>query len=669
MNDNPLLADLNPSQLEAATFSGRHALVEAGAGCGKTKTIIARCQHLISSGVSPQQIYVMTFTRRSAEEIVARVKAKLGERAAELRASTFHAFCMWLMHKYPGTFGRKGFSIIDRDDQLSVMKALKGRRKKDSDPLPSPATLVDIYSYARNTLCSLTDALNRQDPAFLEKKDLFAQIFRAYEARKLERKYLDYDDILDVVATTLQSNPDVAARVVGIFRHMLVDECQDTNALQWKLLAPFAEGGHLFLVGDPAQSIYGFRGSDFRNIHELPSRLPGLTVLKLQDNYRSTQEILDLSNWLLDQSMLAYGKELRATRGPGLKPVLHTFRHEMEEASFIVEDVARRIGEGAKLRDHMILIRSAFAGRGIEALLVERNIPYRYIGGTKLFASSHVRDVLSAVRLLVNAADEIAWMRFLQLFPGIGEVSANRIVTMILGELAEDTTAPAATTAPSMESLLDVLSNSGAGARLAQAVLKQLHQMDAPPKEVIATAGRLMSPTLEGLYRNDWDRRRRDLVLLERLGERQPTLAAFIEAYMLDPVHASSVDELQNKDAVVLITVHSAKGTEAPVCYVPHVSIGAYPSGLALSSDDDVEEERRVLYVALTRAQNELIVTRRGLSDFMFTPPTADATDRYFLAGLPDSLADETVHAQPAPIAAGGLPPATSAVRPGMDFS
>ena len=301
-----LISELNDGQYAAATYSGRHALVIAGAGTGKTRTIIARAGYLIHSGVPADRIQILTFTRRSAKEIVERVKMNLGDRADPLSASTFHTWCMTLIRRMPKLFGCVGHNVIDRDDQLQLFKRLRGSDK--NNPLPTAAMLCDIYSYARNTRSSLSKTLELLYEDLLPKKEKIANVARAYEAKKRERHYLDYDDIIDIVATVFKQDPAVRNFVSQHYDHLLVDEMQDTNPLQWDLLEPLCNKVNLFCVGDDAQSIYGFRGADFRNVHSFSERVPDSVVLRLEKNYRSTQEILDLSNWLLEESSINYNK-------------------------------------------------------------------------------------------------------------------------------------------------------------------------------------------------------------------------------------------------------------------------------------------------------------------------------------------------------------------------
>lgn len=621
---------LNESQRAAVTHTGSHALVLAGAGSGKTRTIIARAGHLISSGVPADRIQILTFTRRSAREIIERVKMNLGDKANNLNASTFHTWCMSLIRRMPNFFGCSGHSIIDRDDQIQLFKVLRGREK--GGPLPTAARLCDIYSYARNTRTSLTKSLERTDKSALPYKDKIAGIARAYEAKKRERHYLDYDDILDIVATVLQQDAKVRYVVNQQYDHLLVDEMQDTNPLQWDLLDALRDKVQLFCVGDDAQSIYGFRGADFRNVHSFTKRVPNSTTLRLEQNYRSTQEILDLSNWLLAQSPLEYNKRLIAVRGSGHIPKLLNFTSEWGEGRWIAEDIAKRREDGSEWKRHLILVRSGYAGRAVETALLARDIPYKFIGGTKLLESAHVKDVLSILRLVANPFDEIAWMRYLTLWPHVGEVTASDAMDKILKS-------------GGMDECLQILSNENKLPEECKSAVAKVAALSGNPAAAFSTAINMLGDVLAHIYRNrEWDKRKRDFHLVERLAKRHDSILGFIEEYLLDPVYGSRIEEV-DEDAVILITIHSAKGMEKPICYVVNVSPGSFPSPHSIGSFDDIEEERRVLYVALTRAQDELIITRNSHAFWANQtdqqPFEGKALETYFLNDLPSELVNE----------------------------
>ena len=638
MSFDQLMGELNPQQHAAATTQAQHCLVLAGAGCGKTKTIVARAAYLIEQGVPANQIQILTFTRRSASEIVARVELALGEQAKGLRASTFHTFCMYLLRRVPQAFGLEQFSIIDRDDQLMMFRLIRGKDdKKNPNQLPKPQELCDLYSFARNTRQKLSDALEKQHPEYLAFKDQIAKIMQEYETRKRARSFLDYDDILAIVASALDQSEGLVDYVASICKHMLVDEMQDTNPLQWALLEPLKDKVSLFCVGDDAQSIYGFRGADFENIHRFNERVPNAQVYKLEKNYRSTQEILDLSNWLLDQSEIQYDKRLDAYRGEGIKPRMHIFPNEFDEAKWIAIDIKERhYLQGHNWSDHMVLVRSSFAARHIEAACIAANVPYRFIGGMKLLETAHVKDLLSLLRVIANPLDDIAWMRFLTLWNGVGDVGASRLAQQLLLQ-------------PEFELIFNQLEQFG---RIPVETLLMMKQMMVLKQEVQACVGlgiQAIEAQLAENYKKDWNRRQGDFELVKQLASKHGQLSEFLEEYVLDPVSISEIERQSDTDVVTLITIHSAKGTEQKVCYVANVTAGQYPHARAQGDFDAVEEERRVLYVALTRAQNELILTKQNLN--LWARDVVDEQGRkvesYFLNDLTRNLCTLETHHKP----------------------
>lgn len=627
-----LIDELNPQQKQAATTTAQNCLVLAGAGCGKTKTIVARSAYLIDQGLPAQQIQILTFTRRAASEIVTRVEQHMGAQAKGLRASTFHTFCMYLLRRNPRAFGLTQFSIIDRDDQLLMFRLLRGKDK--GNVLPKATELCDLYSYARNTKTKLSDALLEQLPQAVEYKAQIAELMQAYEQRKQERNFLDYDDILSIVAVHLQNSAELVQWVTGFCSALLVDEMQDTNPLQWALLQPLVGKVKLFCVGDDAQSIYGFRGADFENIHHFKERVPDAQVLTLEMNYRSTQGILDLSNWLLAQSPIEYGKHLQAYRGKGLKPQLHILSNEFEEANWIIQDLNRRHMQGAAWAEHMVLLRSGFSGRYLEGALIAANIPYRFIGGVKLLESAHVKDVLSLLRVSVNPQDDLAWMRFLTLWDGVGDVGASKLAQELIQ-------------LPDVEARCQRLERHGKVPQQAILILMQLDVLQQHVEACIGLALDALNEQLENNYKTkDWTRRVKDFDLVKQLARKHSSLGEFLEEYVLDPISVSEIDKTPDQDLVTLITIHSAKGAEQKVCYVPHVSPTQYPHARAQGDFDDVEEERRVLYVALTRAENELILTKQNLN--LWAHDQYDELGRkiesYFLNDLPQHLVDTQIH-------------------------
>ena len=589
-----LLDSMNKEQLAAATHDGpENIMLLAGAGTGKTRTITARALHLLKNGVDPTRILLLTFTRRAAAEMKHRLQNELGGAASGLFAGTFHRFCLDIMRGIPQVFDMDNVTVIDRDDQVALMRlgrgtVLDGRSKSG---FPQAAKLVNYYSYSRNTIVSLEQYLRKYTDLENEELALTLKICEFYEKRKKERGYVDFDDLLQRFADVLANNPDVRSKLSSLFDHILVDEMQDTNPLQWMILENLYNPAQLFCVGDDAQSIYAFRGADFRNVHSFDQRVINPKIMKLEENYRSTQEILDLANWVLDESPLGYNKHLRAYRGPGKHPETKYFSNQFEEAEYISKDLEQRHNQGVDWANHMILIRSAFSARALESTLIEKKIPYCFIGGLSLLQTAHVKDMISLLRAAFDKLDELAWIRFLRLWPRIGDQTAAKIFSD-LSESDENAIDFLKKRLPKRPEIIDAVS--------------KVHECEDDPGAAVKAAVDVLTPILSEQY-DKWTSRRRDLLVINELAANFPSIKEFLEAYVLDPNHTTSTEP--DEDQVTLITVHSAKGTECDVCYILQAQPGSFPHSRT-SNESELEEERRVLYVAITRAKNELILTR-----------------------------------------------------------
>jgi len=587
---------LNNKQREAVEFSGKHVLVLAGAGTGKTKTIISRAAYLISQGVNPSRIQILSFTRKSAAEIVNRVNTMFrGNEAKLLKGNTFHSWCMNLIKSNPKVFQFHDYSVIDPDDQASIFKLICGNHKPILEKTGlKPHAFLNIFSFSINTGISLTSAIRHlvyfgaddtpTNTQIDEIRPLCEVIIRAYIEYKRQHKYLDYDDILNSVIHTLSRNENARKYIASQYDHILVDEMQDTNPLQWNLLMLFQQECHLFCVGDDAQSIYAFRGADFRNVHQFSERLPNSETLKLEDNYRSTQEILDVSNWLLEQSPLEYNKRLRAVRGKGNKPILMNFNSGWDEANWVVDDIVKnRIHETKNYSDHLILSRTAYGLKFIEGALLAKNIPYQFFGGTQLMQSRHIRDVFSALRIVANIGDELAWIRYLQLWEGIGEIKAAQYIRKISG-------------AKNIDDCISILKGENIKSAALIQTLEAIKTLNNNPSRAIEVALENMDKQLSSLYKDEWENKRKpDFTILIKIAKNQPTINDLITEFILDPtLNESYLSGTEVKDIVTLSTIHSAKGLEADICYVINVSPNIYPlSRIIKEGTDAIEEERR----------------------------------------------------------------------------
>ncbi len=613
---------LNPEQYQATTFEGKHLLVLAGAGTGKTRTIIARAVYLLQQGVRPGSIKILSFTRKSANEIVSRIQIESENLpcAQDLSGSTFHSWGMELIQRYPQIFRLTGYTCMDDEDQLSAIKLCMGRvynKQKITvkDLRITAKQILEVYSYSVNTRKNLTDSIKFKFNLTTETQDtiqvaskiksICEPVIRVYLDYKNSRKYIDYDDMLNIVAMTFRKTPDFREIVASQYTHILVDEAQDTNPLQWILLENFFPYCHLFCVGDDAQSIYSFRGADFKSIHSFSKRVPEGQIIKLNRNYRSYQEILNLANWVLKCSPLDYDKDLVSERGSGEKPIIYYLDGEWEEAELITDMIAKAFAEEQTYGDHMVLGRSIMHLRKVEAACLKKHIPYVVYGGTGLMKSAHVRDVVSALRIIANYKDELAWIRYLLLWNGIGDVTASKIVDVALEQNGIYS---------SINSILPRLPSG----QDPYDTLFELIDLSLNPKEAIDIALMHLEPRLQ-LHYDNWDFRKKDFTALKMVAAQCKDIATFINEFVLDP----SVDAIKGSahspsDVVRLSTIHSAKGLESKCCYIVNVSPKTFPSSQAVS-DDEIEEERRCLYVALTRAKDKLYIFSRrvlfGMSD------------------------------------------------------
>jgi DNA helicase-2/ATP-dependent DNA helicase PcrA len=614
---------LNPEQLAAVTSTAPHIVVVAGAGTGKTKTMVARICHLIETGTPPERILAITFTRKAAAELVSRIAFLAGsDIGKQVNASTFHSWCSRIISNDADA----AYTIIDPEDQKDMMSMFRGRRPKE---FPKAPELRSIYSFCRNSSRKLGDYIDQYLPKHKPFYEQIKQIFIDYQAAKRRQNLLDLDDVLDVVARNLE-NPAIAKAIGSSYDAVLVDEMQDTNPLQWRLLQPLIGHTSLFCVGDDAQAIYAFRGSDYRFIHDFTDLVPNSQKLTLTQNYRSPNEFLGISNWLLRESSIDYGKELWSELGGG-KPKMLVFSDPFEEAEYIAEKILEDHGRGIPYRSNLILFRASLWRKPLDSALAKRRIPVTYYGGFSFLQARHVRDIVSALRILHNPVDDIAWLRYLQIFPGIGVEGASEMVTR-LAELA------------ALAERIDLLQASELKFRRSGSAMQKIAQrISSNIANLIGEITHILDDEFTILYRDEWPSRRSDLPILQALAEREDSISTFLESYALNPfTEGFRRDTDSNSDHVVVSTIHSAKGLESDIVYVPALQIGHYPPSHT-KSRDDLEEERRCLYVALTRAKTELNLSKALVATYQRIPKGS----AYFLQDMPEKLVDINVkHAE-----------------------
>ena len=616
---------LNAAQRQAAAYGaldGENAfragplLVIAGAGTGKTMTLAHRVAHLIISGVSPERILLLTFTRRAAQEMTRRVDAIVRQALAANDGTalpagvlpwsgTFHSIANRLLRRYALNLGLDpGFSILDRGDAADVLDVVRHELalSKKSRRFPKKDTCLAIYSRCVNTQKPLPDVLDESYPWCGDWASELRELFRLYVARKQQNQALDYDDLL-LYWSHLVAEEEFATEIGSWFDHVLVDEYQDTNLIQAQILRALKpQGNGVTVVGDDAQSIYSFRAAEVENILGFPDQfMPTAQVISLEQNYRSTQPILDSANLLIAESERQYRKNLFSDRKDGAKPEYVTVEDGDAEAEYVVEAILANREKGMQLMDQAVLFRSSHHSDRLELELVRRNIPYVKYGGLKFLEAAHVKDILSVLKWAENPKNEVAGFRVLKLMPGMGPSNASRCIEHLqladfqFSSLTEfRPPAAAANDWPSFCKLMQILSSEIEGLEGWQAQLSQLR--------------RWYQPHLERLY-DGLDTREADLEQLEQISGRYPTRERFLSELTLDPPSAAgdlAGDPLLDEDYLVLSTVHSSKGQEWEAVHVLNVSDGNFPSEFATGKPHMIEEERRLLYVAMTRAKQSL---------------------------------------------------------------
>jgi DNA helicase-2/ATP-dependent DNA helicase PcrA len=596
------------AQREAIDHRGGPLLILAGAGTGKTATLAGRVESLIANGASPERICLLTFSRRAATEMLRRLEPAL---AARVWGGTFHAVGHRLLRAHAPRIGLDPmFTVVDEGDATELIALVRhegGFSSADGKRFPRAETLAKIASRVANTQQPLTTVLGDAFPWAVDQVDGVRAVLHGYLARKRTQALVDFDDIL------------LLWRALGpvcadAFEHVLVDEYQDTNAVQADIVAQLCPDGRgLAVVGDDAQAIYSFRSATPENIRSFASRFPGTTIVRLEDNHRSTGPILSVANSVLAEAEGAMPKTLRTARTGGRVPVLRRTIDDVAQATAVCDSVLAHREDGVDLHQQAVLFRASHHADVLEVELRRRNIPYVKYGGLRFLEAAHVRDLLALLRILDNPRDELAWFRALRMVDGIGQARATRIMGLI-GVRDESDALAAFVSMPSGDGLDEL-----------RAALADCRAPDAAPGADVDRLRRFLDPTVARRYASP-AARLADLDALAAVARRAPTRTALLADLTLDPpastsdlAGAGSVDD----DWLVLSTVHSAKGGEWRVVHVIHASDGLFPADLATGTPASIEEERRLFYVAVTRARDVLEV---------------NATLRYYLR--PKTLAD-----------------------------
>ncbi len=630
------LDQLNVAQREAATHGDGPLLVVAGAGTGKTKTLASRVAWLIEQGVPPGRILLLTFTRRAAAEMIRRASHFTGaDNVAQVWGGTFHAIANRLLRIYGTALGiAPEFTVMDQSDAADMMNLLRnelGLSQRDRR-FPKKSTLVSIYSRTAGAGEKLTDTLATYFPWCRDDGDEIREIFELYIQRKREQNVLDYDDLL-LFWRALGASTAVGAKVADRFDHILVDEYQDTNAVQAEILLRMRRNcTNIMVVGDDAQSIYSFRAATIQNILDFPETFAGTRVVTLEQIYRSIQPILDASNMVMSYATKRYTKELWSERKSEQKPNLIHCIDEPQQCTAVCENILGHLEEGIPLMRQAVLFRAGHHSDQLEVELTRRNIPFHKYGGLKFIEAGHIKDMLALLRILENPQDEMSWFRVLLLLDGVGPKIARRLMDALgVGRRTDSDTAPP--DRGTVESPLRRLASDPPTAPPAAreqfeqlcTVLKQLSGTQPETASDASGAGQSDSvplPTqMERLYEfyepifqrvyDNYTIRLRDIEQLQNIAASYKSRRTFITDLTLDP--PSSTSDLAgpphlDEDYLILSTIHSAKGCEWDVVHIIHAADGMIPSDMSTGNDAGVEEERRLFYVAMTRAKDMLYV-------------------------------------------------------------
>jgi len=604
------LESLNAPQRQAATHGDGPLLVIAGAGSGKTRTLACRVAHLIGRGVAPDRILLLTFTRRAAAEMLTRA-TRLTDRAHANRVwgGTFHATANRLLRTYGQTVGlAEQFTVIDQSDAADLMNLIRNdlglAKSKGRSRFPRKTALVSIYSRMVNSRTKLEPLMDTHYPWCAEQIDGIKQVFEQYTARKREQNTLDYDDLL-LYWNALLNIESVGDELANRFDHILVDEYQDTNVIQADILrAMRREKPNITVVGDDAQSIYSFRAATIRNILDFPEHFPGATTITLDQNYRSTQPILRASNAVMDHAGERFTKHLYSQRESDALPAIVTCFDEAEQCEQVADMVLEKREEGIALKQQAVLFRTGHHSDALEVELTRRNIPFVKFGGLKFVEAAHVKDMIAILRLLENPVDELSWFRVLQLLEGVGPASAAKVIARVMGSAPDG---------DPLGRLVDDPPPVPAGAKqqfdaFVRAIADCVAMGAKQPAMQVERIRRFYEPIFERVYENA-SVRLRDLEQLEQIASQYKTRNAFITDLTLDPPNSTSDlagPPLLDDDYLILSTIHSAKGCEWDVVYILHVADGMIPSDMATRDEAEIDEERRLLYVAMTRAKDTL---------------------------------------------------------------
>lgn len=632
--------ELNEEQHAVVKHQSGPMLVLAGAGTGKTRTVTYRVARLIETGVSAENILLLTFTNKAAKEMMRRVEFLMGRNIQGLLGGTFHHIGNMILRHYCRLIGyRDGFSILDREDSKDLFDICLAEIKKRETIIPKGSVLCEICSLAKNKGSSIDDVILLRFPHFYNAVDEIKETISLYDKKKRDLNLMDFDDLLTNWKRLLLEKENILEYYSLKFTHVLVDEYQDTNKLQAEIVDLLSrKNRNLMAVGDDAQSIYSFRGADFENILKFPERYPDVTIFNLTTNYRSTPEILYLANRSIINNVRQFHKELRAVKGPGNTPFLVPLRDVFQQAEFVSQKILDMNAEGITLNNIAVLYRSHYQSMELQMELQRMGIPFEVRSGLKFFEQAHIKDILSFLRVVINPFDELSWKRIVKLIPGVGNVTAGKLWDSI----------------SKSESPLDAISDTGRfvprkaldGFSLFLDLLKILRGggHDNIPLRPSAAISHILRHGYEDYLYSRYpnaEERIEDIGQMEKFALRYESLDTFVSELSLQSASAGEAGEGdEDRECVILSTVHQAKGLEWDTVFVIGLNDGRFPSVRSLKTDYE-EEERRLFYVAVTRAKDELYlcypITADDWQGLGFLRPSR------FIKELPEDVYEEVV--------------------------
>lgn len=598
---------LNPAQLAGAVLTEKPVLCIAGAGSGKTRVIVHRVSYLIENGVDPQSILLLTFTRKAANEMLQRVETLLKDKnVSKVTGGTFHSFASFVLRRYGNMLQLPpNFTIIDNGDSEDIIDLIRSELKFNSKDkrFPKKSRIFDIISYSRNRKSTISNIIKKQYSGLENYIPAIELIYSGYTKYKKISQILDFDDLMDVLGESLKNNTRFREAIQNAYQYVMVDEFQDTNAVQNEIVNLIAaKHRRLMVVGDDSQSIYAFRGADYENILRFPEVYPDCLVVKIEENYRSNQNILDFTNSIIENAYIGYSKKLYTKNKNKHLPVIKRTYNQEDEAIFIVDRIMELSEQGIALDQMAVLNRADWHNRYIQAELNKRGIPYVVIGGFKFNERMHIRDVVAYLRLTFNPADAVSWHRVLKYVGGIGQVTASSLITT-LQRSAGSFGFEAFKQRKFYQELLEL------GNMLSRASHPELSLT-----QKIEIIRDYYAPLLKA-REEDYLSRMQDVDVLVDLSRKYRSLDNFLSDFALDPPSNRIADqsrpfinEGEESGKVTISTVHSAKGLEWYAVFIPHALDGMFPSNRA-SNLEEMEEERRLFYVACSRAKEELYIT------------------------------------------------------------